>query len=521
MGLMSHIDLAPKNGDFIILRDLRSGSWEVGRWAQESGSWVQIDGKPLRLFPTHWAPVSDDPAGSTDRERLSFLVTSKWPRARVILAFAATVILISGYAVFDFGFIGTGPVKDSSPDKIIGSATELEQDRERDRADVFVRNLAAAREEIALLIGRENAAQAEALQAKLVAEVKEKELKQALDEKTARAEALARDLAAEIAVTIGRENAEQAEALQAKLVAEAKEKELKQALDEKTARAEALARELASVRENIASAGKPLNVDVVAQDGASPTGSLNRPIQGSNAAPAIKRVFPNKESPNDVTIEPPTGDVVVGLSRPPTRPSQSQPTSATAVTPNNAATDDANALIAQTPSQPKCDVNACTSAYRSFRKSDCTYQPGDGPRRLCPNGVVPSEPSSAPVAAPISNPDADANPQSNALIAQTPSQPKCDVNACTSAYRSFRKSDCTYQTRDGPRRLCTKGVVPSEPSGAPGAAATSHSDADANPQSNARRNVNACAAAYGSFNRSDCTFKPYDPLGGPRRRCEK
>ena len=471
MGLMSHIDLAPKNGDFIILRDLRSGSWEVGRWAQESGSWVQIDGKPLRLFPTHWAPVSDDPAGSTDRERLSFLVTSKWPRARVILAFAATVILISGYAVFDFGFIGTGPVKDSSPDKIIGSATELEQDRERDRADVFVRNLAAAREEIALLIGRENAAQAEALQAKLVAE--------------------------------------------------AKEKELKQALDEKTARAEALARELASVRENIASAGKPLNVDVVAQDGASPTGSLNRPIQGSNAAPAIKRVVPNKESPNDVTIEPPTGDVVVGLSRPPTRPSQSQPTSATAVTPNNAATDDANALIAQTPSQPKCDVNACTSAYRSFRKSDCTYQPSDGPRRLCPNGVVPSEPSSAPVAAPISNPDADANPQSNALIAQTPSQPKCDVNACTSAYRSFRKSDCTYQPSDGPRRLCTKGVVPSEPSGAPGAAATSNSDADANPQSNARCNVNACAAAYGSFNRSDCTFKPYDPLGGPRRRCEK
>ena len=400
MGLMSHIDLAPKNGDFIILRDLRSGSWEVGRWAQESGSWVQIDGKPLRLFPTHWAPVSDDPAGSTDRERLSFLVTSKWPRARFILAFAATVILISGYAVFDFGFIGTGPVKDSSPDKIIGSATELEQDRERDRADVFVRNLAAAREEIALLIGRENTAQAEALQAKLVAE--------------------------------------------------AKEKELKQALDEKTARAEALARELASVRENIASAGKPLNVDVVAQDGASPTGSLNRPIQGSNAAPAIKRVVPNKESPNDVTIEPPTGDVVVGLSRPPTRPSQSQPTSATAVTPNNAATDDANALIAQTPSQPKCDVNACTSAYRSFRKSDCTYQPSDGPRRLC-----------------------------------------------------------------------TKGVVPSEPSGAPGAAATSNSDADANPQSNARCNVNACAAAYGSFNRSDCTFKPYDPLGGPRRRCEK
>jgi hypothetical protein len=32
MGLMSHIDLAPKNGDFIILRDLRQvlGKWAAG-----------------------------------------------------------------------------------------------------------------------------------------------------------------------------------------------------------------------------------------------------------------------------------------------------------------------------------------------------------------------------------------------------------------------------------------------------------------------------------------------------------
>jgi hypothetical protein len=106
----------------------------------------------------------------------------------------------------------------------------------------------------------------------------------------------------------------------------------------------------------------------------------------------------------------------------------------------------------------------------------------------------------------------------NAPVAQTPSQPKCDVSACTSAYRSFRESDCTYQPSDGPRRLCTKGVVPSEPSGAPDPAATSNTDADANPQSNARCNVDACAAAYGSFNPSDCT---YQPLGGPRRLCAK
>ena len=283
------------------------------------------------------------------------------------------MIFISGYAVFDFGFIGTEPVKDSSLNKIIGSATKLEQDRERDRADVLVRNLAAAREEIALRIERENAAQAKALEVKRIAD--------------------------------------------------AKQKELKQALDERAARAEALARELTAVRENIASAGKPLNVDVVAQDGASPTGPLNRPIQEWNAAPAITGVVPNTQSLDDVT----TG-TVIGLSQlPPTRPSQSQPTSATAVTPNNATTDNANALVAQTPSQPKCDVSACTSAYRSFRKSDCTYQPSGGPRRLCTNVVVRSEPSGAPDAAATSNSNANANRPSNA---------RCNVNACAAAYGS-------------------------------------------------------------------------------------
>jgi hypothetical protein len=30
-----------------------------------------------------------------------------------------------------------------------------------------------------------------------------------------------------------------------------------------------------------------------------------------------------------------------------------------------------------------CDIQACASAYRSFRASDCTYQPYDGPRRAC------------------------------------------------------------------------------------------------------------------------------------------
>jgi len=42
----------------------------------------------------------------------------------------------------------------------------------------------------------------------------------------------------------------------------------------------------------------------------------------------------------------------------------------------------ARAPLAQAP-PPNCNVDACEAAYRSFRASDCTYQPTRGERRLC------------------------------------------------------------------------------------------------------------------------------------------
>ena len=36
-----------------------------------------------------------------------------------------------------------------------------------------------------------------------------------------------------------------------------------------------------------------------------------------------------------------------------------------------------------TASNNRCDIQSCSSAYKSFRASDCTYQPFDGPRRFC------------------------------------------------------------------------------------------------------------------------------------------
>ena len=237
MELAKQIELAPKNGDFVVLQDGWSGSWEVGRWAPESSSWVQIDGKPLRIFPTHWVPVSGDTVGAKNTEGLSFLVPTiqeppKRLRIRFNLAFIVAAIFAGGYSAFDFAFTGTGRAKDPSFDKIVVSAAELKREvsGERDDADVIAHNRVPAREEIALHIGREDAVRAEALAATRIAD--------------------------------------------------ARQRELKQALDESEARAEALAHELASVR---ASAAKPFNENAVAEEGASPTGPLNRPTQESNA----------------------------------------------------------------------------------------------------------------------------------------------------------------------------------------------------------------------------------------------
>ena len=96
--------------------------------------------------------------------------------------------------------------------------------------------------------------------------------------------------------------------------------------------------------------------------------------------------------------------------------------------------------------QPKCDIDACSAAYRSFRASDCTWQPYEGPRRFCDKGTPPQN-----VAAANPNAAADADQQVS---------DKCDIAACKAAYFTFTSSDCTYQPSNGPRRLCTKGTPP-------------------------------------------------------------
>ena len=91
-------------------------------------------------------------------------------------------------------------------------------------------------------------------------------------------------------------------------------------------------------------------------------------------------------------------------------------TAATAATPAPAAQDVAvlpAPIVAEEPSQvaaaepPKCDIAACERAYRTFTASDCTYQPsGDVPRRLCTKGTPPT-------AASVVRPDARAQASCN------------------------------------------------------------------------------------------------------------
>jgi hypothetical protein len=79
---------------------------------------------------------------------------------------------------------------------------------------------------------------------------------------------------------------------------------------------------------------------------------------------------------------------------PPARPPPNQQSVAAPIRPNekNAAAmmasnatnpQDAGAQSAAAQNAALCNVEACDAAYRSFRASDCTYQPFYGPRRFC------------------------------------------------------------------------------------------------------------------------------------------
>jgi hypothetical protein len=90
--------------------------------------------------------------------------------------------------------------------------------------------------------------------------------------------------------------------------------------------------------------------------------------------------------------------------------------------------------------QSQCDYRGCASAYRSFRASDCTYQPYGGQRRFCEKGARPT----------------DVRERASQVSTQTRAQ-QCNLDVCARFYRSFDPSDCTYQPNSGgARRTCDR-----------------------------------------------------------------
>ena len=86
------------------------------------------------------------------------------------------------------------------------------------------------------------------------------------------------------------------------------------------------------------------------------------------------------------------------------------------------------------------------------------------PAAAQPSLSVPSATIGAPIVPPaLAAPPSPAAPataraatQAAAPVAGPEPEARCNVDACTAAYRSFTPSDCTYQPTNGPRRLCTK-----------------------------------------------------------------
>ena len=97
-----------------------------------------------------------------------------------------------------------------------------------------------------------------------------------------------------------------------------------------------------------------------------------------------------------VPTTPPAPEIPANVGRPITSPTPAPPKANIGApiippnlsptpnpTPPAAAQATADAPVVAPESQAHCNVDACFAAYRSFNAADCTYQPTNGPRRLC------------------------------------------------------------------------------------------------------------------------------------------
>jgi len=93
---------------------------------------------------------------------------------------------------------------------------------------------------------------------------------------------------------------------------------------------------------------------------------------------------PGLVAPARPNVPPPSSTAAQGTPQvaPLTGP-QVSPQVTQQVAPQGAAQITAQEPVAAAEPEVRCNVAACTAAYRSFTASDCTYLPTGGPRKLC------------------------------------------------------------------------------------------------------------------------------------------
>ncbi len=101
---------------------------------------------------------------------------------------------------------------------------------------------------------------------------------------------------------------------------------------------------------------------------AAPGGRQDKPAQPADSAAAPKQA-------SNAKWLPPASPQAAMASAPP------DDKQAAVKTADNAAQPAPQPVAA--PSAAQCNIAACSAAYRSFRAADCTFQPFEGPRRLC------------------------------------------------------------------------------------------------------------------------------------------
>ena len=110
----------------------------------------------------------------------------------------------------------------------------------------------------------------------------------------------------------------------------------------------------------------------------APAQTEPKPTQQAAATPPAPAPQPQQHT----AAAAPAASPPAKLDEPQAKPAPA-PVQTAKAEPAPAAQPGSNVTPVSIASGNACDVSACSRAYRSFRESDCTYQPFSGPRQVC------------------------------------------------------------------------------------------------------------------------------------------